>query len=64
MFFINARVPPQVSHHPPISACHAQGANFTLWQDVRIKTKFWGKSLEFQPSGESSSWLSCLVILD
>ena len=41
----------QVSHHPPISAAHAIGNNFTLWEDVRIKTKFWGKSLEFQPSG-------------
>ncbi|KAF2353552.1 Oxysterol-binding protein [Trinorchestia longiramus] len=41
----------QVSHHPPVAACHAHGSNFTLWQDVRIKTKFWGKSLEFQPSG-------------
>jgi len=41
----------QVSHHPPISACHAASQNFEFWQDIRIKTKFWGKSMEFQPLG-------------
>ncbi|KAL1502225.1 hypothetical protein ABEB36_007398 [Hypothenemus hampei] len=41
----------QVSHHPPISACYAESNNFTFWQDARIKTKFWGKSMEFQPVG-------------
>ncbi|CAG9764968.1 unnamed protein product [Ceutorhynchus assimilis] len=41
----------QVSHHPPISACYAESSNFTFWQDARIKTKFWGKSMEFQPVG-------------
>uniref|UniRef100_A0AAR5Q6X2 Oxysterol-binding protein n=1 Tax=Dendroctonus ponderosae TaxID=77166 RepID=A0AAR5Q6X2_DENPD len=41
----------QVSHHPPISTCYAESANFTFWQDARIKTKFWGKSMEFQPVG-------------
>ncbi|XP_050388656.1 oxysterol-binding protein-related protein 6 isoform X1 [Patella vulgata] len=41
----------QVSHHPPISACHADSRNFTMWQDMRVKTKFWGKSMEIQPLG-------------
>lgn len=41
----------QVSHHPPVSACHADSRNFTFWQEARIKTKFWGKSMEFQPTG-------------
>ena len=41
----------QVSHHPPISACHASSVNFEFWQDTSIKTKFWGKSMEFQPLG-------------
>lgn len=41
----------QVSHHPPVSVCHAESKNFIFWQDVRIKTKFWGKSMEFQPNG-------------
>jgi len=33
----------QVSHHPPVSACHAIAKNWTWWQDFRVKTKFWGK---------------------
>uniref|UniRef100_A0A3P9KZM2 Oxysterol-binding protein n=1 Tax=Oryzias latipes TaxID=8090 RepID=A0A3P9KZM2_ORYLA len=41
----------QVSHHPPISACHAESKNFVFWQDVRCKNKFWGKSLEIVPVG-------------
>ncbi|XP_036897176.1 oxysterol-binding protein-related protein 3 isoform X4 [Sturnira hondurensis] len=41
----------QVSHHPPISACHAESGNFVFWQDVRWKNKFWGKSLEIVPVG-------------
>ncbi|XP_029359530.1 oxysterol-binding protein-related protein 3 [Echeneis naucrates] len=41
----------QVSHHPPISACHAESKNFVLWQDVRCKNKFWGKSMEIIPVG-------------
>uniref|UniRef100_A0A8C0JQX7 Oxysterol-binding protein n=1 Tax=Canis lupus dingo TaxID=286419 RepID=A0A8C0JQX7_CANLU len=41
----------QVSHHPPISACHAESGNFVFWQDVRWKNKFWGKSMEIVPIG-------------
>uniref|UniRef100_A0AAQ5Z928 Oxysterol-binding protein n=1 Tax=Amphiprion ocellaris TaxID=80972 RepID=A0AAQ5Z928_AMPOC len=41
----------QVSHHPPISACHAESKNFVFWQDVRCKNKFWGKSMEIVPVG-------------
>ncbi|XP_016100550.1 oxysterol-binding protein-related protein 6-like [Sinocyclocheilus grahami] len=41
----------QVSHHPPISACHCESQNFTFWQDVRWKNKFWGKSMEILPIG-------------
>ncbi|XP_038136138.1 oxysterol-binding protein-related protein 6 isoform X2 [Cyprinodon tularosa] len=41
----------QVSHHPPISACHCESKNFTFWQDVRWKNKFWGKSMEILPMG-------------
>ncbi|CAK6960543.1 oxysterol-binding protein-related protein 3 [Scomber scombrus] len=41
----------QVSHHPPISACHAESKNFIFWQDVRCKNKFWGKSMEIVPIG-------------
>ncbi|XP_035386517.1 oxysterol-binding protein-related protein 3 isoform X1 [Electrophorus electricus] len=41
----------QVSHHPPISACHADSKNFIFWQDMRWKNKFWGKSMEIVPVG-------------
>ncbi|KAM5307796.1 oxysterol-binding protein-related protein 7 isoform 2-T2 [Glossophaga mutica] len=41
----------QVSHHPPISACHAESENFVFWQDMKWKNKFWGKSLEIVPVG-------------
>ncbi|XP_074515341.1 oxysterol-binding protein-related protein 6 isoform X8 [Sebastes fasciatus] len=41
----------QVSHHPPISACRCESKNFTFWQDVRWKNKFWGKSMEILPIG-------------
>ncbi|KAF7489466.1 Oxysterol-binding protein-related protein 6 [Sarcoptes scabiei] len=41
----------QVSHHPPISACHAESNNYIFWQDMRVKTKFWGKSMEIIPVG-------------
>lgn len=47
----------QVSHHPPVSACHCESKNFSLWQDTRIKTKFWGKSMEFQPVGHVNVYL-------
>nr|XP_026691981.1 oxysterol-binding protein-related protein 6 isoform X2 [Ciona intestinalis] len=41
----------QVSHHPPISACHCIGNTYEFWQDVRFKNKFWGKSMEIFPVG-------------
>ncbi|KAM4705434.1 oxysterol-binding protein-related protein 3 isoform 2-T2 [Rhinophrynus dorsalis] len=41
----------QVSHHPPISACHAESENFVFYQDIRWKNKFWGKSMEIVPVG-------------
>uniref|UniRef100_A0A8C3NTS4 Oxysterol-binding protein n=1 Tax=Cyanoderma ruficeps TaxID=181631 RepID=A0A8C3NTS4_9PASS len=40
----------QVSHHPPVSACHAESENFVFWQG-EWKNKFWGKSLEIVPVG-------------
>uniref|UniRef100_A0A8C6SZY2 Oxysterol-binding protein n=1 Tax=Neogobius melanostomus TaxID=47308 RepID=A0A8C6SZY2_9GOBI len=43
----------QVSHHPPISACHAESKNFIFWQDLRCKNKFWGKSMEIVPIGKT-----------
>ena len=42
----------QVSHHPPISAAHATGTGWEWFQCLRIRSKFWGKSMEFQPEGK------------
>ncbi|XP_067938149.1 oxysterol-binding protein-related protein 6-like [Watersipora subatra] len=47
----------QVSHHPPISVCHADSQNFIFKQDCRAKTKFWGKSMEVHPVGGISVYL-------
>ncbi|KAJ1510675.1 hypothetical protein HMI54_009849 [Coelomomyces lativittatus] len=42
----------KVSHNPPIMACHAISPNWIFFQDSRVKTKFWGKSMELIPSGK------------
>ena len=43
----------QVSHHPPVSCVAATGEQGWAWQQaLRIRSKFWGKSMEFQPEGE------------
>lgn len=43
----------QVSHHPPISAykCNSNGDSFVLEGQIRVKTRFWGKSMELIPEG-------------
>lgn len=41
----------QVSHHPPISAFHADSPSFTFHGSIYPKLKFWGKSVEIQPKG-------------
>ena len=48
----------QVSHHPPVSCCAARGADWTWSQALRIRSKFWGKSMEFQPEGTINLSLS------
>jgi hypothetical protein len=51
----------QVSHHPPISACHASGANkeFELWMNTRLKTNFWGSCLEVVMIGLAHISIPC-----
>uniref|UniRef100_A0A3Q0SBX1 Oxysterol-binding protein n=1 Tax=Amphilophus citrinellus TaxID=61819 RepID=A0A3Q0SBX1_AMPCI len=43
----------QVSHHPPISAFHAEGLkeDFVFHGSIYPKLKFWGKSIEAEPKG-------------
>ncbi|GJJ09010.1 hypothetical protein Clacol_003231 [Clathrus columnatus] len=41
----------QVSHHPPISACWAEGQNWRYYGEVDAQNKFMGKSFEIRPTG-------------
>uniref|UniRef100_W5KPG2 Oxysterol-binding protein n=1 Tax=Astyanax mexicanus TaxID=7994 RepID=W5KPG2_ASTMX len=43
----------QVSHHPPVSAFHAEGLkdDFLFHGSIYPKLKFWGKSVEAEPRG-------------
>uniref|UniRef100_A0A1B6J4L6 Oxysterol-binding protein n=2 Tax=Homalodisca liturata TaxID=320908 RepID=A0A1B6J4L6_9HEMI len=41
----------QVSHHPPVSAFHADSEHFIFHGSIHPKLKFWGKSVEIQPKG-------------
>uniref|UniRef100_A0A672H9U7 Oxysterol-binding protein n=1 Tax=Salarias fasciatus TaxID=181472 RepID=A0A672H9U7_SALFA len=43
----------QVSHHPPVSAFHAEGfkEDFVFHGSIYPKLKFWGKSIEAEPKG-------------
>ena len=43
----------QVSHHPPITASHAYGKGYETWTHTEMKSKFWGKSIEFTPLGKA-----------
>jgi len=44
----------QVSHHPPISAVHAEGkSGFSLELCMEPRVKFWGKSIEVKPKGQA-----------
>ncbi|GLD45492.1 oxysterol-binding protein-related protein 2-like protein, partial [Lates japonicus] len=43
----------QVSHHPPVSAFHAESlaGDFIFRGSIYPKLKFWGKSVEAEPKG-------------
>ncbi|XP_066591577.1 oxysterol-binding protein-related protein 2 isoform X2 [Prorops nasuta] len=41
----------QVSHHPPVSAFHADGEEFVFHGSIHPKLKFRGKSIEIHPKG-------------
>jgi hypothetical protein len=43
----------QVSHHPPVSACHCESPNYTIYFHTQVTNKFWGNSIEFRPLGKS-----------
>ncbi|KAI9675636.1 MAG: hypothetical protein M1817_001003 [Caeruleum heppii] len=41
----------QVSHHPPIGAACAESPNWDYYGESAVKSKFYGKSFEFNPLG-------------
>lgn len=41
----------KVSHHPLIIASHAESYAYSYWQCTKLKSKFWGKSMEFIAEG-------------
>ena len=43
----------QVSHHPPVSVAHCEGTGWELSITGRWKNKFWGKSMEIHPLGQT-----------
>lgn len=51
MYFDCRVICEQVSHHPPISAFHAENEAFIFRGSIYPKLKFWGKSVEIQPEG-------------
>lgn len=41
----------QVSHHPPISACHCESSKYIIWAEVNVSSKFVVPRLELTPEG-------------
>ncbi|CDH57471.1 oxysterol-binding protein [Lichtheimia corymbifera JMRC:FSU:9682] len=41
----------KVSHNPLIVAAYAEAKKYKYWQSTKIKSKFWGKSMEFMTEG-------------
>ncbi|XP_010539671.1 PREDICTED: oxysterol-binding protein-related protein 2A-like [Tarenaya hassleriana] len=41
----------KVSHHPTIIACHCEGKGWKFWGDTNLRSKFWGRSIQVEPSG-------------
>ena len=43
----------QVSHHPPISACHASSPHYEFYMNTAMKSSFGMKTMEFRPLGSA-----------
>ncbi|KAK5116469.1 hypothetical protein LTR62_008018 [Meristemomyces frigidus] len=41
----------QVSHHPPVGAAYAESQKWDYYGESAVKSKFYGKSFEFNPLG-------------
>jgi len=44
----------QVSHHPPIGACHCENNNWIFWEAQCLKSKFTGNSLDCSVVGSNN----------
>ena len=53
MWMLHIDIPMQVSHHPPMSAGHAENEHFTYDVTSKLKTKFLGNSVDVYPVGRS-----------
>jgi hypothetical protein len=51
IFISNIDFELQVSHHPPMSAGHAENEHFTHDVTSKLKTKFLGNSVDVYPVG-------------
>jgi len=47
----------QVSHHPPMGACHAETDTWKFWQSQVLKTKFTGNALDCQAVGSNNVYM-------
>lgn len=47
----------QVSHHPPISAYHAESDYFLYTGSIHPKMRFWGRTVEVHPEGLNRIYL-------
>ena len=44
-------LPPQVSHHPPVTALHAESDKWVFWEEYRLDIKFRGQWVKVLPTG-------------
>lgn len=62
--FFSRLICEQVSHHPPISAFHAESDTFVFHGWIYPKLKLWGKSVEVHPKGNMRLFLKKYVKID
>ncbi|KAL0745928.1 hypothetical protein Bca101_101555 [Brassica carinata] len=41
----------KVSHHPTVIASHCEGKGWKFWGDTKLRSKFWGRSIQVEPVG-------------
>ena len=51
MYHLPPPLPPQVSHHPPVTALHAESDKWVFWEEYRLDIKFRGQWVKVLPTG-------------